>query len=256
MSLGPNNQLGDRCQTPLRLFTPSSRRSNTVLTENQTSITKTILITRLKKLPCGNPCSFRHDKNTLSPHTRGLMSPDTTSHPLWTYREFLTRTPGPIALYLIDDRPNHPPAVSWLVKTDQTTINALGPTPYLEFRLGALQVKTVFVMVLLIRIAHTDMIFESWINGHTPSQDGWRVIQMLQEQPFLTIHFFNDETEEQRAIRVDNPSPHFFHQCASQILHQSPWTMDAFDQAKETIYAAYPSPVTLWNALQSLPPST
>lgn len=184
------------------------------------------------------------------------MSPDATGSPLLTYREFLIRTPGPLALYLIDDRPDHPLSVSWLVKTDHSTINALGPSPLIEFRLGALQVKNVLVIVFLIRLQHTEFIFESWINGRNQSQDGLRVIHLLQEQPFLTVHFFNEDTIEQRAIRVDNPSPLFFQQCANQILHGSPWTMEDFDQAKETVNAAYPSRFVLWNALQPPPPST
>ena len=184
------------------------------------------------------------------------MDPNGTGDPILTYRELLARTPGPLALYLIDDRPDHPQSVSWLVKTNRSTINTLGPSPRIEFRLGALQVKTVLVIVFLIRIQHTEIIFESWINGHNQNQDGLRVIHVLQEQPFLTVHFFNEDTIEQRAIRVDNPSPLFFQQCADQILHGSPWTMEDFDHAKDIVCTAYPSTLVLWSALQPPPPST
>lgn len=116
------------------------------------------------------------------------MAPDNTGDPVLTYREFLARTSGPIALYLIDDRPDHPQTVSWLIKIDRSSINTLGPTPHITFRLGALQVKHVLVLVILIRIADIETICESWINAHNPSQDGHRVIHELQEQTSITVH--------------------------------------------------------------------
>lgn len=175
----------------------------------------------------------------------------TTPDPPRTYRDLLTKTPDPFALYIVEDETTQTPQVSWIFKSHRAEIDALGSTPLIEFRLGTFQVRRVVVVVILMRSDHTPTIFETWINGYNLSRDGLRVLQLLQSQSQLALHFFNEDIEEQRTFCTENPSQPFFQRCYEQILRRPAWTMQEFDAAKDVLCAAYPSTFALWNAIQT-----
>jgi len=106
-------------------------------------------------------------------------------------------------------------------------------------------------VVVLIRIGTAHTIIESWINGYNSSCDGLRVMELLQSQSHIILHFFNEHIFEQRALRIENPSCHFFQNCYERILSGPQWTMEEFDRAKEQICDHYPDPTALWDALHT-----
>lgn len=179
------------------------------------------------------------------------MLSDTAPNQPITYRAFLEQQNGPIAFYLIEQHHDTTTHVSWILKVPQSLIDELGAAPLIEFRIGAFLVGTILVVAVLIRIGRTKTILESWINGYNVSQDGLQVIQILQNQSHLTLHFFDQHAVEQRALRIDNPSCHFFRNCYERILSGPRWTMEEFDQAKALLCNQHRTPAALWNALHN-----
>ena len=168
-----------------------------------------------------------------------------------TYRQFLKYTPGPFALYLIDTHSTPQPQVVWLIKMSHTLIETLGPLPLIGVRNGLFGSSSAVVVLSMIAFGtpHENTLYECWLNGYNQNHDGLRAIEILQSQPTILLHLFDESGTERRALRIDNSFQTFYQQCASCITSQAPWSMTAFDTAKEGIYLQYPSKVALWTAL-------
>lgn len=168
-----------------------------------------------------------------------------------TYRQFLKYAPGPFALYLVDTESTPQPQVVWLIKTSRVLIETLGPLPLIGVRNGLFDSPSAVVVLSMISLGapSTNTLFECWMNGCNQNHDGLRAIQVLQSQPSILLHLFDESGNERRALRIDNTFQTFFHQCECCITSRTPWAMSTFDTAKAEIYLRYPSIDALWTAL-------
>lgn len=162
--------------------------------------------------------------------------------------DVLRRMPPGSALYsreILSDRWE----VAWLIREETKRIKQLGDNPEIEFRAGVIYQNNIALIPVLVRIGPGthENIYETWINIHQP-EDGFRYVRDLSTQDRIVIHLYGDRCKLERSLKVSNQLEIFSQNIA--FLHgTAPWSMSAFDTAREKIYEKYPDVVSLWNSL-------
>ncbi len=89
--------------------------------------------------------------------------------------------------------------------------------------------------------------YETWWNYH--QTDGGEIyFSDMTTQERIPILFFTPDMT--RSIAVHNSLASFFADAAQRIQAVPAWSMTDFDDARESVYARFPTVTKLWNHLQ------
>lgn len=140
--------------------------------------------------------------------------------------------------------------IAWLVREDTGRIQKLGPAPAIEFRAGGIEQSGVLLFPVLVRVGkdHRESIYETWINAHAVGQPN--PLDTLLVQPRIVVHLYGDRCELVRTLQVTNLLQPFPRQALDKLSEYPPWSMSAFDRARELTYRDWPDVSALWQALQ------
>lgn len=113
-------------------------------------------------------------------------------------------------------------------------------------RAGLLGVADVLLYVNLIRIK--DQVFEIWWNWHSPLRPRF---ENLFDQDEMILAFLSDSPTPVEVVRASwaELGREDLRKARGQIESSEPWSMDAFDSARNAVYESYPTLVALWEAL-------
>lgn len=163
----------------------------------------------------------------------------------------LRAMPPGMALYTREQIDRGAWEVAWLVREETGRIEGLGPHPEIEFRAGAIEQDGILLLPILLRVGPftADSVYETWMNAHQPERAGQLAIGDLAIQPRLVVHLYGDDCRLVRSLRVGNHLQVWARKALSRVTTDPPWTMSAFDEAREQIYARYTRVVDLWNGM-------
>lgn len=112
-----------------------------------------------------------------------------------------------------------------------------------ELRLGTWEIDDVLAVVLLLRLARTDLTtFECWINAGDPN--GVRTLQCLAGQAQLDIHVVADK--EVRSLRASNHMRVDASIIINNIRGRNAWSPEDFQRTCARVSSLYPTPHALW----------
>lgn len=159
------------------------------------------------------------------------------------------------ALYGREQRDAGAWEVAWYIREESARIARLGAGPAIEVRAGAIEQAGITLIPVLVRIGavHPESIYESWLNAHQPETAGLAALGDLATQPQLAVHLVGDRGAIERSLAVGNRLQGFAREVLTQLRTQPPWSMAAFDAAREEVYARHPTVHALWLALSSEP---
>ncbi len=170
--------------------------------------------------------------------------------PLVSAEDLIRRAPVGFCLYSLSRLDAAPEETDFLIREETARIQAWR-SPAIEFRSGAITEEAVVLVPILIRVQ--DELYECWVN-HWAEANSQRVLGTLAIQERLVLHCFGDEGTRIRSLRVSNPHRAFFAEVSRTCATAAPWSMPAFDAARERLYTRHPSVRDLWNALRRTSP--
>lgn len=133
------------------------------------------------------------------------------------------------------------------VREDRAHIRRLGRNPLFELHAGTFQEGDVYLIALLIRAGGVEgELYETWINYHQTG-GGEQYLEDLAQQEELAI-FFYDNVRRRRSIHINNPWREFAQESLAILRKTEPWSMEAFNAAREQLYQDYPTVANLWEA--------
>ena len=169
--------------------------------------------------------------------------------------------PGTVIYGISQDETGRASLDFW-IRESSAAIDAVGDTPTIEWRAGALVEGNVLLVVVLFKAG--DAIYETFwddykerreirgINGDEdfdlPARDS--LFEMMATEPFVELLFFGDSGEVERSLHVPNGLRSFFAETIQQARAWTPWTPEAFEAAKLTLVENYPKVAELWKFLQ------
>lgn len=112
-----------------------------------------------------------------------------------------------------------------------------------ELRLGTWEIDKVLAVVLLLRLARTDLTtFETWINAGDPN--GVRALQCLAGQSNIDVHIVADK--QTRSLRAANHLRIDASMIINTIRGRNAWSPEEFQRACARVSRLYPTPHALW----------
>lgn len=158
--------------------------------------------------------------------------------------------PGACA-YAVAQIGNAPEETVFLIREQSGIIAELGRAPTVHVRAGLIVESGVLLLPVLIKVSGE--LYETWMNYHAEVCPPALACLALQEQ--IALHFFNGRGVRVRVIAVPNHLQTFWRETLRTLAQAPPWSMAAFDAARERIYATYPTIPDLWRALRTAPMS-
>lgn len=160
--------------------------------------------------------------------------------------------PGTMAYAIVDLGDG--PEVALLLREASDRIRALGDGPRVVIRSALIVQDGVGLIPLLAQVsargtlATSEQTWESWVNVH--AEGGAPALALLAAQPRIVLVLYGDHGRE-RQVAVPNALRREFRAMATGAAALEPWTMAEFDGERETVCAAYATPLDLWRALES-----
>lgn len=133
-----------------------------------------------------------------------------------------------------------------LVREDRAHVNALGSNPQIALRAGMFTEGDVLLVAIMIKV-NQEPPYDTWLNYHQ-SGGGQDYIDDLASQERLPILFYT-EAGRKRSISIRNGLADFIATVAPALSAAPPWTMQAFDAARDRLYTRYPDQAALWRTL-------
>lgn len=139
--------------------------------------------------------------------------------------------------------------IAWLLREEVKRCKALGPSPWVQWRCGAIEQDGVLLIPVLLSIGTVspEHIWEVWINHH--QHDAISPLFLLAEQDRLTIHFYDHATTPVCSIQTSNGLRDFSIEAVRRLADAPRWTMAEFDRARQKTYKRWPSVMDLWNEI-------
>jgi hypothetical protein len=146
---------------------------------------------------------------------------------------------------------NAPEETVFLIREQSGIIAELGRAPAVHVRAGLIVESGVLLLPVLIKVSGE--LYETWMNYHAEVCPPALACLALQEQ--IGLHFFDDRSVRARVIAVPNQLQAFWRDTLRTLAQAPPWSMAAFDAARDRVYASYPTVPDLWHALRTAPMS-
>lgn len=121
--------------------------------------------------------------------------------------------------------------------------------PLIEIRMGIQPIDNVLIVPIMLMVNNDkDMLYETMFNYYQTS-GGQKYLDALKKQDDIKILFFNEMHKNVRQISVKNRLQDKIKVFEEHLQKATPWSMQAFDYAKEELYKMYPTGIDLWKAL-------
>lgn len=181
-----------------------------------------------------------------------------------TIEEFIKIMPVRTAVYYRTVRSSGLPAdgasdsygikTDFIVRNSTEVIRSLEQNPPIALVAGLVHDivdgRAVCSVVVMFRLGSDPNPYEIFFNYYDSSGKAPEIFQDLATQDTIAFHCYGDGGEKLRTIVVANKHQNFWKSVAEKIRSMKPWSMADFDMAKTRIYDQYPTPPSLYEALQ------
>ena len=153
-------------------------------------------------------------------------------------------TAGGGMLTAIVQEPGETQEVCFLVQNTPEAIRRLPETPNVEAHTRLFKIGPVHLVPLVARVG--DTWYESWINVCSDDGRGLEELEILAAQDRIVFLVYDGTSfDPERTIQLPNALSDSISQMRPVIQDVSPWSMEQFADAREELYAAYPTPQDL-----------
>ena len=147
-------------------------------------------------------------------------------------------------LTTIVQEPGSPPEVCFLVQNAPEAVRRLPPNPNISVQARLFKIGDVHLVPLVARVG--DTWYESWINPYADDGRGFEELEILAAQERIVFLIYDGTSlDPERTVQIDNPLAGKMAEMRRVMRGVAPWTMEAFAEARERLYAAYPTPQDL-----------
>lgn len=147
-------------------------------------------------------------------------------------------------LTAVVQEPGQSPEVCFLVQNTPEAIRRLAPVPEVALHARLFNIGSVYLVPLVARVG--DTWYESWINPCADEGRGFEELDMLAAQSRIVFLVYDGTSlDPERTVQLDNPLGESLAQMRRVLRDVPTWSADAFADAREELYAAYPTPQDL-----------
>ena len=147
-------------------------------------------------------------------------------------------------LTTIVQEPGSPPEVCFLVQNAREAVRRLSGSPNISVHSRLFKMDDVYLVPLVARVG--DTWYESWINPYADDGRGFEELEILAAQDRIVFLIYDGTSlDPERTVQIDNPLGGDMAEMQRVMRGVAPWTMEAFAEARERLYAAYPTPQDL-----------
>jgi hypothetical protein len=134
--------------------------------------------------------------------------------------------------------------VCFLVQNTPDAVRRLPETPSVEVHSRLFKIGDVHLVPLVARVG--DTWYESWINACSDDGRGLEELEILAAQDRIVFLIYDGTTfDPERTVQLPNALADDIGQIRRVMEGVPPWTMEEFADAREDLYAAYPTPQDL-----------
>ncbi len=185
----------------------------------------------------------------------------------WTWLELrgyatrLTDLGGPLEvlfsagggmLTAVVQEPGQPPEVCFLAQNTPEAVRRLPPVPEITLHARLFKVGAVHLVPLVAQIG--DTWYESWINPSADQGRGLEELEILAEQDRVVFLIYDGASlDPEHTVQLANPLAADLDRMRRVMRGAPSWTADEFADARDILYAAYPTPQDLIHG-PDLPP--
>ena len=147
-------------------------------------------------------------------------------------------------LTAIVEEPGQSPEVCFLVQNEPGAVRLLPEVPSVAVHTRLFKIGGVHLVPLVARIG--DTWYESWINACADEGRGMEELEILAGQCRLVFLIYDGTSlDPERTVQLANPLADSISQIVQVMQGVPPWSMEEFADAREELYAAYPTPQDL-----------
>jgi hypothetical protein len=147
-------------------------------------------------------------------------------------------------LTTIVQEPGAPPEVCFLVQNAPEAVRRLPPSPSITVRARLFKIGDVHLVPLVGQVG--DTWYESWINPYADDGRGFEELEILAAQDRIVFLIYDGTSlDPERTVQISNPLAGEMAEMRRVMRGVAPWTTEAFAEAREKLYAAYPTPQDL-----------
>ena len=147
-------------------------------------------------------------------------------------------------LTAVVQEPGESHEVCFLVQNTPDAVRQLPPTPSIEVHARLFRIGPVHLVPLVAKVG--DTWYESWINTCSDDGRGLEELEILAEQERVVFLIYDGTSfDPERTVQFSNPLINTVGQIRRVMEGVQPWTMEEFADAREELYAAYPTPQDL-----------
>ena len=147
-------------------------------------------------------------------------------------------------LTTIVQEPGSQPEVCFLVQNAPEAVRGLPANPNISLETRLFKIGDVHLVPLVARVG--DTWYESWINPYADDGRGFEELEILAAQERVVFLIYDGTSlDPERTVQIANPLAGKMAEMRRVMRDVAPWTMDAFAEARERLYAAYPTPQDL-----------
>ena len=163
----------------------------------------------------------------------------TRRHNLGSPLEVLFSAGGGMLTAVVQE-PGQSAEVCFLVQNEPHAVRRLPEIPSIAVHARLFKVGDVHLVPLVARIG--DTWYESWINACSDDGRGKDELEILAAQERLVFLVYDGTSlDPERTVQLANPLKDSMSQIHRVMRDVVPWTMDEFADAREELYAAYPT---------------
>ena len=147
-------------------------------------------------------------------------------------------------LTTIVQEPGSQPEVCFLVQNAPDAVRRLPTNTSISLETRLFKIGDVHLVPLVARVG--DTWYESWINPYADDGRGFEELEILAAQDRVVFLIYDGTSlDPERTVQIANPLAGKMAEMRRVMRDVSPWTMDAFAEARERLYAAYRTPQDL-----------
>lgn len=147
-------------------------------------------------------------------------------------------------LTTIVQEPGSQPEVCFLVQNAPEAVRRLPTNPGISLETRLFKIGDVHLVPLVGRVG--DTWYESWINPCADDGRGFEELEILAAQERVVFLIYDGTSlDPARTVQIANPLTGKMAEVRRVMRDVAPWTMEAFVEARERLYAAYPTPQDL-----------
>ena len=147
-------------------------------------------------------------------------------------------------LTAIVEEPGQSPEVCFLIQNEPGAVRRLPEVPSIVVHTRLFKIGGVHLVPLVARIG--DTWYESWINACADEGRGMEELEILAGQSRLVFLIYDGTSlDPERTVQLANPLADSLSQILRVMQGVPPWSMEEFADAREELYAAYPTPQDL-----------